>query len=483
MSTEDWGLLLSLLRVEGAALTDSLRIRFGSGPIDALLSSHFLREAEPSTIALCDSCADPHSEPVEYVDLGAGTRPFVRCPEAGLCRLEPSDLRRWIVDGGSVAAAAARAIGCDGEVETIVTDRLWRVGRVPTNESVEVFLLRGLSWPDASSVWKAAERAFLTRSPLVLVPEEEVPSTQRTADGVEIRRLADVFSLSGTELQARGDIGGRARGRQPGSGDASGSKGLFPPGARWEELRAIVTDLAVNLECRGIKRVLKWDAFVKGTDIRKVLTGLACSRGSLSLAHGRKNSPAARQRIVRLRKRLQAAIGLTGNPIRHNRKTNVYESAFIISMSGLPRMPVPAGATWRTALIEEVEGKRIRFTFGGHEAIQGYETRRDGGREPTSGILPIEDANTFSLDDLQMAIAGGRPTRVGSVFLKILRAGGTLAANPDSPETLILSELNAALREIAGLDEDALTYNNQKGAWITAFQTATQKLRDVSRGS
>lgn len=122
--------------------------------VAALMRLGFLREAPHIDHAACPSCADRHVEEVLCrPGANGGMRFFIPCPEALRVEIAADDLRRWMIDVDAVARGLSSAISPGGHCSQRVAARVWRVGAVPwQGVSREVFLARGLGWPDGGDI-------------------------------------------------------------------------------------------------------------------------------------------------------------------------------------------------------------------------------------------------------------------------------------------------------------------------------------------
>jgi hypothetical protein len=158
-----------------------------------------LRRTTDATALICEDCGSPH--PVEVIrDPRKPQRPYYLCPEIGRVPLTPSDLQRWEADFDQIAFQIRRAVGLTAKAVTVVPSRIWLLGRQQTGDRYwELFMMRGLCWPDGVQMLSQCSRVQQSPAPVVVVPHR-IPSSGITAPSWPIRTLAEVVSLAGSDL-------------------------------------------------------------------------------------------------------------------------------------------------------------------------------------------------------------------------------------------------------------------------------------------
>jgi hypothetical protein len=168
---EDLTVFWSRADVEDAAFTGD-ELRRLPGATRRLLESHsLLRQSENLRVIECDACGECHVEEVEILVEPAGSKPraYISCPDVGRVPVDFQRLQQWSVDLEAVARTAGAALGLDGKVTSITTGRIWLLGtRQFDHHTRDVFLVRGVNWPDNSEVLVSASRLATSPCPLIL---------------------------------------------------------------------------------------------------------------------------------------------------------------------------------------------------------------------------------------------------------------------------------------------------------------------------
>ena len=158
-----------------------------------------LRRTSDATALICEDCGPPH--PVEVIrDPRKPKQPYYLCPEIGRVPLTPTDLQRWEADFDQIAVLIRRAVGLTAKAATLVPSRIWLLGRQQTEDRYwELFLMRGLCWPDGVQLLNQCSRVQQSPAPVVVVPYR-LPSGGSAAPSWPIRTLAEVVTLAGSSL-------------------------------------------------------------------------------------------------------------------------------------------------------------------------------------------------------------------------------------------------------------------------------------------
>jgi hypothetical protein len=127
-------------------------------------------------------------------------QPYYFCPEIGCVPLVPADLQRWEADFDQMAVLIRRAVGLTARAAAVVPSRIWLLGRQPTeNRYWELFLMRGLCWPDGLQLLDQCSRLQQSPAAVVVVPYR-LPPGERAATSWPIRTLSEIVSLGSSSL-------------------------------------------------------------------------------------------------------------------------------------------------------------------------------------------------------------------------------------------------------------------------------------------
>lgn len=166
---------------------------------DAMIDLGLLRRTSDATALICEDCGPPH--PVEVIrDPRKPQQPYYLCPEIGRVPLVPTDLQRWEADFDQIAVLIRRAAGLTAKAATIVSSRIWLLGRQRIEDRYwELFLMRGLCWPDGIQLLNQCSRVQQSPAQVVLVPYR-LPSVGTATPSWPIRTLSEVVSLADSRL-------------------------------------------------------------------------------------------------------------------------------------------------------------------------------------------------------------------------------------------------------------------------------------------
>lgn len=177
-------------------------------PIRALIESQALiRRAENSTAIECDACGERHVETVELLTepFGAKPRAYIFCPEMGRVSVALERLQQWSVDVEALCRTVASALELGPSITALVAGRVWLLGTRQFHERTrDVFLIRGITWPDSLQLLQATQRLTSSPCPLILCLKRFPDHPEwRTRDRI-VLPLAETEWL-GTGATALGD--------------------------------------------------------------------------------------------------------------------------------------------------------------------------------------------------------------------------------------------------------------------------------------
>ncbi|MFI4862523.1 MAG: hypothetical protein ACIAXF_17800 [Phycisphaerales bacterium JB063] len=145
--------------------------RWPDGTLKLLSDLKVLRAAASSTTVVCDGCPDGHTLEVDVRDYPTGPIGVANCYECGLVKVPTDRLKQWQPDFNGVAGLLAASAGAIGGVAIEVPGRLAFLGILHgERRSGDLFLGRGMTWPDAAQVLDVSPRIRASSSPHMLVP-------------------------------------------------------------------------------------------------------------------------------------------------------------------------------------------------------------------------------------------------------------------------------------------------------------------------
>ncbi len=168
---EDLAVFWSRADLDDAAFTaDELR-RLTAATRRLLESHSFLRQSGNLRVIECDACGDGHIEEVEIIAEPAGSRPraYISCPEVGRVSIEMERLQVWSVNLDAITQQAAAALQLRAPIISIAPGRVWLLGTAQFDQHMrDIFLVRGISWPDSRQILESATRLANSPCPLIL---------------------------------------------------------------------------------------------------------------------------------------------------------------------------------------------------------------------------------------------------------------------------------------------------------------------------
>jgi hypothetical protein len=226
--------------------------RWQSDQRDAIINLGLLRRTSDATALMCEDCGPPH--PVEVIrDPRKPQQPYYLCPEIGRVPLEPTNLQRWEADFDQFAALIRRAAGLTAKAATVVPSRIWLLGRQRIEARYwELFLMRGLCWPDGVQMLNQCSRVQQSPAPVVVVPSR-LPSGGSAVPSWPVRTLAEVVNIEGSSLVV--DIETLAA--AVGAFGSSAALGTNPPRQRMS--RSLGTPEAVQAVTQYLERTQMTD--------------------------------------------------------------------------------------------------------------------------------------------------------------------------------------------------------------------------------
>jgi len=335
-----------------AALSWDEVAQWPAGVLDLLTRCGILREQRPASSIGCDGCEEACLEDIVFVGTGDDTRAYVACQrrdDIGRVEVPLDRLRRWQVDNAALVGIVGKAVAPGAPAEELVAGRLWRIGMVEIDQrDVEVFLARGMTWPDARPVF-AATPHLRDREGAVVLALSDLPAGTVLPPGIHARSLLELLRLTGDGIcLAPEQLGGTL----PSSRKRARS-GLVPfrtpPGTTWEQVCVeFVNDEMVRVTAGGNEDHRSFDelGFAKRqgrtlvpNDVWGLLLLMAKGDGRLGGKEAFVPDPggwdSTRQRASRLRTGLRRAFpGVPDDPLMAFRRARGYESRFRLFRRG-----------------------------------------------------------------------------------------------------------------------------------------------------
>lgn len=136
-----------------------------------LESRGLIRQAENLRVIECDACGEGHLEEVQILTepVGSTPRAYIACPEAGCVSVDWQRLQQWSVDLDAVARTVAASLDLTDRIVSITPRRVWLLGSRKFDERMrDVFLVRGIAWPDSHQILESAPRLVCSPGPMLL---------------------------------------------------------------------------------------------------------------------------------------------------------------------------------------------------------------------------------------------------------------------------------------------------------------------------
>jgi len=117
-------------------------IRWPDGAVQRFQTMGLLRAASNGLTAPCPNCVEMHIEPVTIREGPGGEQHFsIWCPESMRTDVQMEMCRGWEVDPDGLARAVAAALAIKGTPQVLVSNRLWRLGRIPWSDTTRPVVL------------------------------------------------------------------------------------------------------------------------------------------------------------------------------------------------------------------------------------------------------------------------------------------------------------------------------------------------------
>jgi hypothetical protein len=164
--------------LEEAAFRGDELPRLGPAALAVLQNENLLTRGDDLRMVECDACGSPHIEEVDVItDSPDGIpRAYIPCEEIGRVSVALDRLQVWAINFERLGRLVAMALGISGRAIQLVEDRVWMLGTGRfLDRTRDVFLVRGIGWPDSGSLLENSSRLSTSPCPLILcmnmVPE------------------------------------------------------------------------------------------------------------------------------------------------------------------------------------------------------------------------------------------------------------------------------------------------------------------------
>lgn len=178
---------------------DELSIRAILGDsFERLAAANYVVRTANAECVSCPACGDGHAEEVVPLSGANGQlRYYISCPTYFRVEIDPELLEQWTINWNALASGMAAALALAGQCTLLISDRLWRLGRLKWRGTYrDALLARGLSWHDGRDI--ARQIARNTR-PVVFVGDRPVPQDVWVGREPPLVQLSQVASFSGEQ--------------------------------------------------------------------------------------------------------------------------------------------------------------------------------------------------------------------------------------------------------------------------------------------
>ena len=463
-----WQQLLDRLAVgETLICADEIR-RWDRKQWEEALGLGLLREIELSDSTVCDQCGDAHWAGI-YWEV-PGVKACFGCDIEGVIDIDIDRLRQWRIDRDRMAVVVAGAFDLRGQTETLLPDRLWRIGRRRLGGRYrEIFIGIGSGVP--VPMLSATIRSSVGSGLVLLLTlgadgnSEELPMGQNLLDLASVTRIENArISLDFDYLEERlGEVAVVP--------NKSAQTVSATAGTTWRDVSIVLFEdsLQITLGGRTVERN-PGDAGFGVPDQRLELFRLfAAARGTLGVSKMSEllaGETPPKKRVARLRQLLQDLIDIDGDPIQYSRSAAMYICEFEIRLAVDTSFSAPQGTSWLELTFHERTDGRILVTIPEKQYFRAHgpnvDDRKTGDVAERYGVV----TRTHSLAEIGLRSEVGRLTVEGSAFLSMLRASGTLAR---SGNDMMVLRLAKRLRDWSGLADEPFRLSETTRSWTAVF--------------
>lgn len=134
--------------VQGHVISHAELAAWPHGERKTIVDLGLIRRTTDATALICDDCGESHAAEIVR-DARRPELPYYRCPRIGRVPIAVEATHQWEVDVDRLAALIRKALGLGGKASTLTPSRIWLLGRQQQAGGFwELFLVRGICWPD-----------------------------------------------------------------------------------------------------------------------------------------------------------------------------------------------------------------------------------------------------------------------------------------------------------------------------------------------
>lgn len=186
--------------VQGHVISHAELAACPPGERKTIIDLGLIRRTTDATALICDDCGESHTAEIVR-EAWRPELPYYLCPRIGRVPIAVEAAHQWEVDFDRLAALIRKALGLGGKASTLTPSRIWLLGRQRQAGGFwELFLVRGVCWPDGVGLLDRCLRLQQSPAPVVLAPRR-LPSAESLGKrSWAIRSLSEVASIDDSKL-------------------------------------------------------------------------------------------------------------------------------------------------------------------------------------------------------------------------------------------------------------------------------------------
>jgi hypothetical protein len=448
---------------ENAYLT---RSGFGEERLRALQSLGLVRQIENASAVPCPACADGHVPDVAWSD---NQELVLWCPEVGRVSLEKSDIEQWVPDMNAIARSVGDSLETASSPEVLVPSRVWHFGRVWAHGvSWDLFLVRGLLWPDASRRILDLGRLQASARPIVLVPYGIPPATLWPEKRPSVVSLSELLRIENGRLLA--DWQYLEESLSPPSGRAP-SKTVRPVNLAekvdWTGIRVrlIGHGMTIVVSGRRYERSMEVAGLRNETTnqpgiLWRLMEYFAANGGVARRPAGTKVSDALSKQVSDLKKALRRLIpALESDPIEYEKDQKLYRAKLLIETGRVVTVRLPRQMGWEQVAIRQAKANRIIVSAPASKTFLRFQ-KEEARAWAEAEVEGLTLSRVYTLWQLGLEDDAGHLSGAGDTLLELFRSCGLVG--PKGREAALI-ELNQRLGGLFDAPGEALAVNPANG--------------------